>query len=78
MRFRFTHIHIVEAQTRDEAMIKFVDAIKSNTVEKYFVYCGVKIEEKPKGVLSQSQVPNLRLIKNQQTLTNKDNYSKVI
>lgn len=36
MKFKIIHIHIVEADSRDEAMNKFVTAIKNRTVDNYF------------------------------------------
>lgn len=42
MKFKIIHIHIVEANSRDEAMSKFVHAIKEGTVDNYFETMFVK------------------------------------
>ena len=42
MKFKIIHFHIVEADSRDEAMNKFVTAIKENKVDDYFETMFVK------------------------------------
>jgi hypothetical protein len=42
MKFKIIHIHIVEADSRDEAMSKFVTGIKNGTVDNYFETMFVK------------------------------------
>jgi hypothetical protein len=62
MKFKFIHIHIVDAQTRDGAVEKFVNAIKNNTVDQYFETMFMKKVEEDTGWIGKlrSQITGKR------------------
>jgi hypothetical protein len=53
MKWKFIHIHVVPAETRQEAIDKFVASIHSNTVDNFFETEIIKKYEEPVGWFGQ-------------------------